>query len=401
MSVPSARARALPAYAVSEVMAAKRRLAQAGVDVIDLGAGDADLPPPVAAVEAMREALGDPRMSRYGFQQGLIAFREAVARYMERRFGVALDPMAEILPLIGSKDGLAHLPFAVLDEGQSCIVPEPGYPAYIGGAVLSGAPAEIVPLRPGRGFLVELADLPNERLARAGLVYLNYPNNPTAAVASLEYLRRTVDLCRERRIVIAYDNPYCEITFDGYRAPSILQVLGAREVALEFHSLSKTFGMTGWRLGWAAGNRELIGALTKVKSYVDAGPFLAVQRAGAAVLDQAETIVPAIVETFRRRRDAGVAAFRDAGLSVEVPQATMYLWIPVPGGMPSAEFARGLLEEEGVLVLHGSTFGAGGEGFFRVALTVGEDRLREAAVRMARGMERTGLGGSALVGKAG
>jgi LL-diaminopimelate aminotransferase len=399
MSVPSGRARALPSYAVSEVMAAKRRLAQAGVDVIDLGAGDADFPPPAAAVEALQEAVRDPRMSRYGFQQGLIPFREAAARYMERRFGVVLDPMEEILPLIGSKDGLAHLPFAVLDEGQSCVVPEPGYPAYIGGTVLSGAEAEIVPLVPERRFLVELEALPRDRLDRVGLVYLNYPNNPTAAVAPVDYLERTVELCRRRRIVIAYDNPYCEITFDGYRAPSILQVAGARDVAIEFHSLSKTFGMTGWRLGWAAGNRDLIGALTKVKSYVDAGPFLAVQRAGAAVLDHAEAIVPPLVDAFRRRRDAAVQGFRQIGLEVESPRATMYLWIPVPGAVPSAEFARNLLEGDGVLVLQGSAFGSGGEGFFRVALTVAEHRLQEAAERMGRMMERFGIGrgSSALV----
>ncbi|HWP37408.1 MAG TPA: aminotransferase class I/II-fold pyridoxal phosphate-dependent enzyme [Gemmatimonadales bacterium] len=399
MSAPSSRVGGLPSYAVSEIVAAKRRLMQAGVDVIDLGAGDADFPPPEAAVEAMQEALRDPRMSRYGFQQGLIAFREAAAHYMERRFGVTLDPMEEILPLIGSKEGLAHLPFAVLDEGQTVVVPEPGYPAYIGGAVLSGAEAEIVPLVPAKRFLVELEDLPHGRLERVGLAYLNYPNNPTAAVAPLDYLERTVELCRRRKIVIAYDNPYCEITFDGYRAPSIFQVGGARDVAIEFHSLSKTFGMTGWRLGWAAGSRQLIGALTKVKSYVDTGPFLAIQHAGAAVLERAEAIVPPLVDAFRRRRDAAVKGFRQAGFDVESPRATMYLWIPVPGGIPSAEFARQLLETEGVLLLHGSAFGAGGEGFFRVALTVAEQRLEEAAERTGRMVERAGIARGAVAVK--
>ena len=392
MSAPSERVRALPSYAVIEVAAAKHRLIAAGVDVIDLSVGDADFPPPEVAVEALCEAVADPRMSRYGFQQGLIAFREAAARYMERRFGVTLDPMLEILPLIGSKDGLVHLPFAVLDAGQSCVVPEPGYPAYIGGAVLSGAHPEIVPLRPDRQFLVDFEALSEDRLRQVGLVYLNYPNNPTTAVAPVPYLQRTVELARRRRFVIAYDNPYSEITFDGYRAPSILELEGARDVALEFHSLSKTFGMTGWRLGWAAGSRELIGALTRVKTYVDTGPFLAVQRAGAAVLDQAETIVPPLVTKFRERRDAAVAALRGVGFAVESPQATMYLWIPVRDGLGSTEFSRRLLEDEGVLVLHGAAFGQGGEGFFRVALTVPEDRLREAAKRIGRCMEQIGVG---------
>lgn len=383
----SAAARELPAYAVGRIAAVKRRLLAEGRDVIDLGAGDADLPPPVVAVEALAEAARDPTMSRYPFQVGLVAFREAAARYMERRFGVSLDPMAEILPLIGSKEGLAHLPLAVCNPGDVCVVPEPGYPAYGGGAILARCEREIMPLRPEHDFLVELDALPAERLDRTALAFLNYPNNPTAAIAPREYLARTVATCRRRNIVLAYDNPYCEITFDDYAAPSILELDGAREVALEFHSLSKSFAMTGWRVAWAAGHADLIAALAQVKSYIDTGAFLAVQHAAAVTLDHAEALVPEIRRRFAERRDAAVAAFRNAGFTVTVPKATMYLWIPLPEGVPSFAFAERALEDEALAVLAGATFGPGGEGYFRVALTQEPARLREAAERAARALE--------------
>lgn len=382
----------LPAYAINELAAAKKRLLAEGRDVIDLSAGDADLPPPQVAVDALAEAAGDPAMSRYAFQIGLVEFREAAAAYMKRRFGVEVDPMTELLPLIGSKNGLAHLPLAVLDAGDVCIVPEPGYPAYMG-AVLADAQVQRYPLKADQNFLVELEDLPADRLAAAGLVFLNYPNNPTTALAPHDYLERTVESCFRHDIVLAYDNPYCEITFDDYVAPSILQIAGAREVSLEFHSLSKSFCMTGWRLGWVAGSADLIAALGKVKSYVDTGQFLAIQKAGAVVLNRAEELIGPIRETFRQRRDAGVEAFRRAGLRVESPKATMYLWIPLPGSNKSAEFAQGLLENESVAVMPGSAFGEAGEGYFRIALTVAEGRLDEAGRRLARA-----IGGSGGVG---
>ncbi|MFB3111703.1 MAG: aminotransferase class I/II-fold pyridoxal phosphate-dependent enzyme, partial [Gemmatimonadales bacterium] len=319
-----------------------------------------------------------------------LEFRDAVARFMKRRFGVSVDQLSEILPLSGSKDGLAHLPFAVLDPGDVCVVPEPGYPAYLGGARLAGADIEIFPLRPEADFLVELEDLSRERLAKMKLVFLNYPNNPTAAIAPRDYLERTVAICRKHGIVLAYDNPYSELTFDGYRAPSILEIPGAREVAVEFHSLSKSFGMTGWRLGWAVGNPDVIKGLSKVKSYVDTGAFLAVQRAGAAVIDRADELVEPVREQFRVGRDALVAALRDVGIDCASPRATMYLWVPLPEGVPSGEFARDLLEREGLAVLAGSVFGEGGEGFVRLSFIVEPERLREAAVRMARALDRFG-----------
>ena len=308
--------------------------------------------------------------------------------YHQRRFGTSFDPMTEVLPLIGSKEGLAHFALATTNPGDVVIVPEPGYQCYIGGAIASGAQARIAPLKADADFLIELGELPKDVLRRTSLVYLNYPNNPTAAVAPREYLERTVAVCREYGIALAYDNPYVEITFDGYRAPSIFEIEGAREVAVEFHSCSKSFTMTGWRLGWAAGNRELIAALTTVKSYHDTGPFLAVQKAGAVVLDRAEQMVQEAVARFSARRDVAVKALGAAGFEVETPARDA---VPL-GAAPRRDEVGGLpaeaLEEEGVVVMAGSGFGASGEGFFRVALTVGEERLAEAAERMGRVLAR-------------
>ncbi|MDH4349842.1 MAG: aminotransferase class I/II-fold pyridoxal phosphate-dependent enzyme, partial [Gemmatimonadota bacterium] len=251
MRFGNARSDQLPAYAVQRIATAKRRLMAAGRDVIDLGAGDADLAPPAVAVEALAAAASDPRNSRYAFQTGLMRLRESIAGYMRRRFAIAEDPVAEVLPLLGSKDGLAHLPFALLDPGDLYVVPEPGYTPYVGGAILAGAEPLVCPLRPENDFLLDLESVSEEQLQRTRLVVLNYPNNPTSAIAPWEYLVHIVDICRRHDIVLAYDNPYCEITFDDYRAPSILEIPGARDVAIEFHSLSKSFGMTGWRIGWA------------------------------------------------------------------------------------------------------------------------------------------------------
>ncbi len=394
----SQRLRALPGYPLAEIPTLKRRLLEAGVDVIDLGAGDNDAPPPDLAVTAMTAALRDPAYSKYGFQQGLPAFRQAASNWLERRFGLGFDPSTETLPLIGSKEGLSHLPFAVVNPGDATIVPEPGYQAYIGGSILAGAEPYIAALRPEHDFLLDLERVPEAVLRRAKLVFANYPNNPTAAVATPEYLERTVALCRRHDILLAYDNAYCDLTFDGYRAPSIFEIPGARDVAIEFFSLSKSFSMTGWRLGFAVGRPELIGALTRVKSYVDTGPFLAVQKAGAAALDQAEALVVPIREELERRRDAAVTALRAAGFTLEPPKAAMYLWIALPTGIPSAVFARRALEDTGVVVLPGSGFGPAGEGFFRIALTVGAERLRLAAARLGQTLGATRRGELAPTG---
>lgn len=383
----SDRLKSLPGYPLAEIPTIKRRLIAAGMDVIDLGAGDNDTPPPAPVVEALREALGDPALSKYGFQQGLPAFRTACSDYMTRRFGQQFDPLTELLPLIGSKEGLAHLPYAVANPGDVIIFPEPGYQAYIGGSILSAGLPHVYPLRAEDGFLLDLEQVPEGVLARTRLVYLNYPNNPTAAVAPLDYLARTVAVCRRHGILLAYDNAYCDLTYDGYVAPSIFEVPGARDVAIEFFSLSKSFSMTGWRLGWAAGRPELIGALTKVKSYVDTGPFLALQKAGALALDRAEELVAPVRALLSERRDAAVAALGNAGLAVPTPLAAMYLWVPLPAGIASSAFTRRALEEFGVVTLPGSSFGPAGEGYFRIALTVSPARLTEAVERLGRALD--------------
>lgn len=384
----SNRLGALPGYPLAEIPAIKRRLLERGVDVIDLGAGDNDAPPPDVAIETMITAVRTTALSKYGFQQGLPEFRQAATRWVERRFGFRFDPATEMLPLIGSKEGLAHLVFAVANPGDVAIVPEPGYQAYIGGAILAGAEPHIVPLKREQQFLLELDRVPESVLQRAKIVFVNYPNNPTAAVATPEYLERTVAICRRHGILLAYDNAYCDLTFDGYRAPSIFETPGAREVAVEFFSLSKSFSMTGWRIGFAVGSKELIGALTRVKSYIDTGPWLAIQKAGAAALDQQEALVVPVRAEIERRRDAGVEALRKAGFVVDSPKAAMYLWVALPEEVPSAVFARRSLEEAGVVVLPGSGFGPAGEGYFRIALTVGPARLAEAAGRLGGMLER-------------
>ncbi len=385
----SRRVRALPGYPLAEIPTIKRRLVQAGVDVIDLGAGDNDLPADASIVESMRDAVRVPALGKYGFQQGLLEYRQAASRWLERRFGQRFDPVTELLPLIGSKEGLSHLPHAVVNPGDVAIVPEPGYQAYIGGSLLAGAEVHIAPLRAEQQFLVELDRLPEAVLRRARIVFLNYPNNPTAAVAPRDYLARTVAACRRHGILLAYDNAYCDLTFDGYVAPSIFEIEGARDVAIEFFSLSKSFSMTGWRIGFAAGRPELIAALTRVKSYVDTGPWLAIQQAAVTALDHAERLVQPIRDELARRRDAAVAALREAGFAVDVPRAAMYLWVALPDGVMSAGFARRALEERGVVVLPGSGFGPAGEGYFRIALVTGPPRLAEGIGRLGELLAQT------------
>lgn len=382
--VPLARRlEGFPPYPLADVPQIKRDLRARGVDVIDLGAGDADLAPPPAAIDALREAAADPAMSRYPFQLGLPAFREAVAGWMERRFGVRLDAYREILPLIGSKEGIAHLALCYVNPGDVTIVPDPGYQPYIGGTTLAGGEAWAVPLTAANEFLVDVDAIPADIVDRTRILYLNYPNNPTAAIAPVDYLEHVIEFCRRHSILLAYDNAYSEIAFDGYVPPSILEIEGAMDVAVEFHSFSKTYNMTGWRMGWAAGGAEAIAALSRVKSFVDTGQFLCVQAAARAALESWADWVPANVAEFQARRDALVGALRDAGFEAPMPRASMYAWFPVPPGTDSNTLARRALVEQGVVVMPGEALGPGGEGYLRAALTQPAARLREAAGRLA------------------
>jgi LL-diaminopimelate aminotransferase len=380
----SERFRALPGYPLAGMNEIRRRVEASGVDVLDLGSGDAELPPPPAVVDAVARAAADPAYSRYAYQSGLKAFRDAVSDWMGRRFGVRVDPDSEVLPLIGSKEGIAHLPFAYVGPGEAAVIPDPGYRAYLGGVTLAGGDPHLVRLSPENDFLIPLDEIPGDVAARTRLLYLNYPNNPTTATAPDAYYEEAIAFCRERGAVLLHDHAYSEIAFDGYRPRSVFELEGARDVALEFHSMSKTYNMTGWRLGWAVGARELLAPLSTVKTFMDTGQYLGIQAAGVAALESWDEWLPGNVATFRARRDAAAAALRDAGFDVSVPKATIYLWVPIPGGEPSEDFARRALGEEGVIVLPGAALGAGGEGFFRVALTVDEERLAEAARRLGR-----------------
>ena len=392
----SHRLQTLPEYVLARIPARKRALLQRGVDVIDLGAGDADLSPPQAALDRLAEASREPALQRYGFGMGYVPYREAVSAFMQKRFGQRFDPMTEVTPLIGSKEGISHLAFAYIGRGDVGIIPEPGYNSYQGGTLLADGEAYRYALRPRTDFLVDLDEIPSDVLDRARILYLNYPNNPTAAVAPREYLEDVVRRCRERDILLVYDNAYAEMAFDGYVPPSIFEIEGARDVAIEFHSLSKTFNMTGWRCAWAVANPEISAQLARVKSFVDTGQFMAVQAAGVAALESYDAFVPNNLEVFKSRRDAAVRAFREAGFACDVPKATMYLWIPLPEGIASADFAERLMEDEGVIVLPGSGFGAGGEGFFRISFIASPERIAEAARRAGRVLAAMTAGAPAL-----
>jgi LL-diaminopimelate aminotransferase len=380
----AARFASLPEYPLATIPQKKRELLARGVDVIDLGAGDADLAPPPAVLDAISSAVHNPTMNRYGFGLGLVAYREAVAAWMKKRFGFSVDPLKGIVPLIGSKEGISHLALAYMEPGAVAIIPEPGYNAYQGGTMLASGEPYRYALRPDEDFLIDLDRIPADVLKRTRLLYLNYPNNPTAAIAPREYLDGVVRRCRELDILLLYDNAYSELAFDGYVPPSIFEIDGAWDCAIEFHSLSKTYNMTGWRCGWAVGKPEYMAVLSKIKSFTDTGQFMAVQAAGVAALESHSGFVPRNVETFRERRDAAVSAFREAGFECAVPRATMYLWIALPDELPSATFADRVLEEQGVIVMPGSAFGKGGEGFFRISFITAPDRIAEAAQRAGK-----------------
>lgn len=379
------RLSSLPPYPLAGIPEARARLIAGGRDVLDLGAGDPGLPIPARAVDALREAAGRPDLQGYGFQRGLPAYRRAIASFLERRYGRALDPDREILPLLGSKEGLALAAFAALDPGDTVVVPDPGYAPYFGGPHLAGARLERIALRPEAGFTV-----PTERILEApgtlGLVYLNYPNNPTGATVERTYVAACVDACARRGALLAYDNAYAEIGFCGYRPPGLLEVEGGLEGGIEFHSFSKSFNMTGWRLGWACGSAEWIARLAKVKSFIDTGPYLALQHAGAAVLEDAEPYLARNVLLLEQRRDAAVAAFRAHGFDIEPPRGALYLWLRIPTVEPAREFVLRVLEEQAVVLLPGSALGEGGEGYVRAALTLPAERYEEAAARIARAL---------------
>jgi LL-diaminopimelate aminotransferase len=372
----------LPPYLFAELDRLKKEVQQQGVDVISLGIGDPDLPTPPHIVEALKRTADMPVNHRYPDYQGLDRFREAAAGWYKRRFNVTLDPAREACALIGSKEGIANFPVAVVDSGDIVLIPDPGYPVYYSGCVFNGGEPYFMPLRKENAFLPDLGSIPAEIARRARLMWLNYPNNPTAATAEPEFFRRAVKFCLDNNIILAHDIAYSEIAFDDYRAPSILQIDGARECAIEFHSLSKTYSMTGWRVGFTVGNAQLVGALGTVKTNVDSGVFQAVQEAAIAALAGGDETLHEYCAIYKQRRDLMVAALRALGLECDVPRATFYLWARVPKGYTSTSFTERVLKETGVVITPGSGFGKSGEGYVRFSLTVPSERLREAVDRI-------------------
>jgi len=378
----AARLSLLPPYLFAELDRLKHEVQRTGVDVISLGIGDPDLPTPPHIVAALQRTSGLPVNHRYPDYQGLERFREAAANWYRRRFGVTLDPARELCALIGSKEGIANFPVAVVDAGDIVLIPDPGYPVYYSGCVFNGGEPYFMPLRKDNAFLPDLSAIPAEVARRAKLMWLNYPNNPTAATAEPEFLRRAVKFCLEHNIILAFDIAYSEIAFDGYRAPSVLELDGARECAIEFHSLSKTFSMTGWRVGFAAGSAQLVGALGSVKTNIDSGVFQPVQEAAIAALDGGDAALREYCAIYQARRDLMVAALRRLGLECEPPRATFYLWAKTPASYTSVSFTERVLKETGVVITPGSGFGKSGEGYVRFSLTVPNERLQEAVGRI-------------------
>ena len=378
------RITALPPYLFADVDRRKAEAVARGMDVIDLGVGDPVEPTPEHVIERLCEAARDPANHRYPSYTGSMDFREAVARWYRRKAGIELDPEAQVLTLIGAKEGLAHLPWAFVDPGDLVLVPDPGYPVYRNATVMAGGTPYPVPLLEEREFLPDLSSLPEDVAKKARLLFLNFPSNPTGAVATREFFREVVEFARMYGLIVVHDAAYSEITYDGFVHPSFLEVPGALEVGIEVHSLSKTYNMTGWRLGWAAGNEEVLEGLGKVKTNVDSGAFQAVQFAGIAALEGPDEHVNRQRAIYQERRDITVRGLEEVGLKVFRPKAGCYVWCRVPEGYTSESFVARLIDEAGVVVTPGVGFGEHGEGYFRVSLTVPTERLREAVERLKK-----------------
>jgi LL-diaminopimelate aminotransferase len=378
----SARLERLPPYLFAELerkVAAKRA---AGADVISLGIGDPDTPTPELVVDAARAALADPGTHQYPSNRGRAELREAVARFYERRFGVNLDPETEIMPALGAKECVFNLSLAFLDPGDAALAADPGYPVYTGGPLLAGGEPELMPLLPERGFAPDLEAIAPADRERARLMYLNYPNNPTGAVAPDGLFEQAVEFARQNDVLVVHDASYTEVTFDGYVAPSFLATPGAKEVGVEVFSLSKGYNMTGWRTAAIVGNAEAVESYWRLKTNIDSGMFEALQLAAATALARGDAVPREMSAVYQRRRDLVCDALRQVGVEVTPPKATIYVWAPVPEGHTSASYCELVLEESGVVLSPGSAYGSNGEGFFRISLTLPDERLTEAMERL-------------------
>jgi LL-diaminopimelate aminotransferase len=377
------RLKQLPPYLFAELDRKKAEARARGVDVIDLGVGDPDLSTPDNIIDKLAEASRVPAHHRYPSYTGMNSFREAVARWYKKRAGVELDPLQEVVSLIGSKEGIAHIPLAFINPGDVALVPSPAYPVYAIATMFAGGTPYEMPLLKENGFLPDLSIIPAEVLVSAKMMFINYPNNPTAALATKDFFKAVVEFAQQHNIMICHDFAYSEMAFDGYVPPSFLETPGAKEVGIEFHSLSKTYNMTGWRIGWAAGNADIIGGLGRIKSNIDSGIFEAIQIAGIEALEGDQQCLADMREIYTERRDILVEGLKKLGINVEPPKATFYVWFEAPAGYDSSSFAALLLEKAGIVATPGNGFGDPGEGYVRMALTVSKERLQEAVDRIA------------------
>ncbi len=374
------RIKKLPPYLFAEIDRLKEDVRKKGVDIIDLGVGDPDIPTPKEIVLAAKEALEDAKNHQYPSYVGMLEFRKAVADWYKSRFDVDINPQNEVVSLIGSKEGIAHFPLAFINPGDFALVPSPGYPVYPVSVMFASGEVYYMPLKEENSFLPVLEDIPEDVLRKTKLMFIGYPNNPTSAVAEEDFYKDVIKLAKKYDFVVASDNAYSEICYDNYKPISFLEVEGAKEVGIEFHSLSKTFNMTGWRIGFAVGNRDVVNALGKVKTNIDSGIFQAIQVAGTYALNNAEKLNKPIRAVFQDRKDKMSDALKKAGFEFKEPKATFYFWVKTPKGYSSSEFTKKLLEEKGIVVTPGNGFGAAGEGYFRISIT--NPRIEEAVLRI-------------------
>jgi LL-diaminopimelate aminotransferase len=378
----SKKLKKIPPYLFATIDKKMAEMKAKGVDIISLGIGDPDLPTPQNIFKKMHEVLEDPKSGRYPPYEGIYAFRKAVADWYKKRFGVTLDADKEVVSLIGSKEGIAHIFPGVIDPGDVVLTTDPGYPVYKMGTLLARGIPYSVPLKEKDGFLPNLESIPKNILKKAKMLFVNYPNNPTGAVCDLNFLKEVVKFAKKYDLLVCSDLAYSEVSFDGYVAPSILQVPGGKDVAIEFHSLSKTYNMTGWRIGMAVGNAEAIKALSTIKTNVDSGIFKAIQYAGIEALTGPQDCIRHHNAVFRKRRDVLISGLRSLGWKIEAPKATFYVWARVPKGYTSVSFCEELLTKCGILIVPGNGYGKFGEGYFRAAITIPEERISEAIQRM-------------------
>ncbi|TNF55083.1 LL-diaminopimelate aminotransferase [bacterium] len=380
----SKRVKDLPPYLFATIDRMKQEALAQGVDLIDLSVGDPDIPTPVHIVKVMQKAVRNPQHHQYPSYAGMPSFRKAVSDWYKRRFNVALNPATEVLSLIGSKEGIGHIPLAFINSGDITLVPSPGYPVYPIATLFAGGKSHIMPLLEKNNYLPDLNSIPGSVLKKAKLMFLNYPNNPTAALADRKFYQDVIRLARKNNILVCHDAAYSEMYFGRQRPLSFLQVPGAKDVGIEFHSLSKTYNMTGWRIGFAVGNAQAIAGLGKIKTNLDSGIFQAIQEAGIEALRTKDSVLRKMRNTFRERRDILLKGLKDVGLEVEKPEATFYLWVRVPLGHNSSDFVAMLLKRAGILTTPGNGFGDPGEGYVRFALTVPTKRIREAVHRIKK-----------------